>query len=193
MQKEKSRQVVKQLLTACIANMFLALHWVTVIYINIFFFSSNFPVRWAICSEVWNCSKQGFTVCLHSVSARGEQIFLIAQAGLLSFRWCKVEIRILFLSFFSATLLYADQQYLGVMKRCSFCYQVVLLIRFAVLLSVSESINSCLLNSLFVMFCFLFLVSFRLSHHFLIFTAMISCAVSHWWVMTVEFGKIVLD
>lgn len=105
MQKEKSRQVVKQLLTVCIADMFPALHWVTVIYINIFF-SSNFPVRWAICSEVWNCSKQGFTVCPHSVSARGEQIFLIAQAGLRRFCWCKVEIRILFLSFFfPATLL----------------------------------------------------------------------------------------
>lgn len=42
MQKEKSRQVAKQLLTACIADMFPALHWVTVIYINIFFFPLTF-------------------------------------------------------------------------------------------------------------------------------------------------------
>lgn len=100
--KRKVSAAVKQPLTACITNMFPPLHWLTVIYINIFSFS-NFSVRWAICSEVWNCSKQGFSVCPRSVSARGEQIFLIAQAGLFSFCWCKVELRI-FWFFSHATL-----------------------------------------------------------------------------------------
>lgn len=71
---------------ACITNKPpLRLHPV-VFSIDMFVFIV--PVRWAICSEVWNCNKQGFTVCPHSVSAGGEQFFfVIAHAGLLSFHW----------------------------------------------------------------------------------------------------------
>lgn len=53
----------------------------------------NVPVRLAICSEVWNCSKQGFTVCPHWLSAAGAQIFLISHTGLLSFCWYDIQMR----------------------------------------------------------------------------------------------------
>lgn len=63
-------------LTPCITNMFPVASLSHLCFASTYFFSFFIvPVRPAICSEVWNCSKQGFTVYPHSVSAGGEHIF----------------------------------------------------------------------------------------------------------------------
>lgn len=158
-----------------------------VVSINmLFFFSFIVPVRCAICSEVWNCNKQGFTVCPHSVSAGGEQIFLIAQAGPLSFLLMRSTNKNTFYLFWQATLFY----------RTRFQCHLTALCHFLLPDSVADAIDStciCLLVHYLMPAVRLCNTSLSWVQRGFILTALILCAVSHWWVMMVQFGEIGFD
>lgn len=132
------------------------------------------PVSRAICSKVWNCGEQGLTVCARLFCWRWADFSDYTHRFAQFFCWYKNTNELTSCLFWRTTLFLTG------------CHQAELCCS---LFFVTWSCYWCHLQHarLFVVHLSA-LVSPGL-HHGFIQTAMILCAVSHWWVMMLQFWE----
>lgn len=139
-----------------------------------YFFLFIVPVSRAICSKVWNCDERGFTVC-PPLSAGGEQIFWLNTQSFSVFLLIQNTNQNTLCLFWRAALFFLGCHQAALCCVLVFCYLMVLLIQFTARKSVFVVHPAALVSPGL--------------HHGFIQTAMILCAVSHWWVMMLQFWE----